>query len=85
MPVTMDDLLGAKVDAEVVSARMGRLENQQCLILIVTINGATYRYGVLPEIISKVLASGRKNEEGKVILKLPAPNTNARITWVNAY
>lgn len=84
MPVTLEDLLGARVDAEIISARMGRLENKECLILTANVSGEEVRYGVLPELIEKVLASGRK-EGNKIILKLPAPNKKARITWINVY
>jgi predicted transcriptional regulator len=84
MPVKLEDLLGAMVQAEVVSARMGRLENQQCLIVSAKVEGEEVRYGILPELIDKVLASGVKQGD-KVVLRLPAPNKKARITWVNVY
>jgi predicted transcriptional regulator len=84
MPVKLEDLLGAMVQAEVVSARMGRLENQQCLIVSAKVGEEEVRYGILPELIDKVLASGQKQGD-KVVLKLPAPNKKARITWVNVY
>jgi predicted transcriptional regulator len=84
MPVKLEDLLGAMVNAEVVSARMGRLENQQCLIVTAKVDGEEVRYGILPELIEKVLASGQKQGD-KVVLRLPAPNKKSRITWVNVY
>ncbi|MEM3640800.1 MAG: hypothetical protein QXH37_02605 [Candidatus Bathyarchaeia archaeon] len=84
MPVSLEDLLGARVEAEIVSARMGRLENRECLILTAKVGDEEVRYGILPELIEKVLASGRK-ESNKILLKLPAPNKKARITWINVY
>jgi hypothetical protein len=84
MPVKLEDLLGAMVNAVVVSARMGRLENQQCLIVTAKVDDEEVRYGILPELIDKVLASGQKQGD-KIVLRLPAPNKKSRITWVTAY
>jgi hypothetical protein len=85
MPVKIEDLLGARVDAEVVSARMGRLENQQCLIVTAKVGDQEVRYGILPELIEKVLSNGVKQGD-KVILKLPAPDDpRKRIVWINVY
>jgi hypothetical protein len=84
MPVKLEDLLGAMVQAQVVSARMGRVEDAECLLITAKVGDDECKYGVLPALIEKVLASGHK-EGDTVVLKLPAPNKKARITWVNVY
>jgi len=84
MPVKLEDLLGAMIEVEIVSARMGRVENSECLLLTAKVDSEECKYGILPALIEKVLASGHKQGD-KVFLKLPAPNKKARITWVNVY
>ena len=88
MPVKIEDLLGARTDMQVMSARMGKLEGQSCLILTVKLVGSDdaseLRYGILPDMIDKVLAAGSKTPNG-VVLKLPAPNKAAKITWITMY
>jgi hypothetical protein len=82
--LSLEDLLGKRQDTEIISARTGALEGRQCLILTAKIENENFRYGVLPELISKVLESGRKEGE-KIILRLPPPNKQAKITWINVY
>jgi hypothetical protein len=84
MPVKLEDLLGSMIEAQVISARMGRVEDAECLLITAKVGEEECRFGVLPALIDKVLASGHKDGD-KVVLKLPAPNKKARITWVNVY
>jgi len=85
MPIKIEDLLGAREELEIVSARMAKLEGRDCLVVTAKKEDAEYRYGVLPDIVDKVLAAGNKTSEGKIFLKLPAPDKSKRINWITAY
>lgn len=86
MPIKMEDLLGARTEMTIVSARSAKVENQNCLVLTAkTADGEEFRYGILPDIVEKVLLQGHKDSNGAVVLKLPAPDKNKRINWVTAY
>jgi hypothetical protein len=85
MPVKIEDLLGAREEMQIISARMAKLEGHDCLVLTAKRGDAEYRYGVLPDIVDKVLAAGYKTAEGTIVLKLPPPDKSKRINWVTAY
>jgi len=83
--LTLEDLLGKRETAEVLSARMGRLENRECLIVTAKVQDQECRYGILPNVLDKVLSAGSKTEDGKILLQLPPPAVDRSITWINAY
>ena len=83
--LSLDDLLGKRESVEVLGARMGRLENQECLIVTAKVEEQEFRYGILPNVLDKVLAAGMKTAEGKIFLELPPPTRDRPITWVNVY
>lgn len=83
--LSLEDLLGKRETVEVLSARMGRLENQECLIVIAKIKEEEFRYGILPNVLTKVLEAGEKTDDGKILLRLPPPNRGRPITWINIY
>lgn len=83
--LSLEDLLGKREEVEILSARMGRLEDKECLIVMAKVEDQECRYGILPNVLDKVLAAGRKTEDGKVRLRLPAPIKGRPITWINVY
>jgi len=85
MPLKIEDLLGARKEMQIISARMAKLEGRDCLVVTAKEDDIEARYGILPDIINKVLESGHKTAEGAIILKLPAPDKTKRINWVTAY
>jgi len=64
---------------------MGRLENQECLIVTAKVGEEEFRYGILPNVLTKVLEAGEKTDDGRIILRLPPPTRDRPITWINVY
>lgn len=85
MPLKIEDLLGAREEMEIISARMAKLEGRDALVVVAKKGDEEFRYGVLPDIVDKVLAAGHKTADGTIVLKLPAPDKSKRINWVTAY
>jgi len=83
--LSIEDLLGKRESVEVLSARMGRLENQECLIVTAKVGEEEFRYGILPNVLTKVLEAGEKTDDGRIILRLPPPTRDRPITWINVY
>lgn len=83
--LSIEDLLGKRETVEVVAARMGRLENRECLIVTAKVQDQECRYGILPDVLEKVLSAGTKTDDGKILLQLPPPAADRAITWINVY
>ena len=85
MPLKIEDLLGARVASEIISARMASLEGKPALVVVAKQGETEAKYGILPDLVGKVLSAGEKTQEGKIILMLPAPDKAKRINWITAF
>jgi hypothetical protein len=81
MDLQLDDLFG-KVEGIMVSADKTNKNGQEMLLLTVSIEGKTFKYGIIgTERIKEVLQAGRKEDDGRIILKLDQPKGGS-ITWI---
>lgn len=82
MALNVEDLLGKKVEGELTSADRTSKNGQDMLLLGVNIGDKAYKYGIIgAERIQEVLQSGRKEADGRIILKLDQPKGGS-ITWI---
>lgn len=82
MAIEIEDLMGKKVEGELTSADRTSKNGQDMLLLTMSIEGKIFKYGIIgAERIKEILQSGRKENDGRIILKLDQPKGGS-ITWI---
>jgi len=78
----MDDLFPT-IEANLLSAERRQKNGQEMLLITVDHQGKILKYGILGSArIKELLASGRKDEGGKIWLKLDTPKPDQAVTWL---